>query len=300
MSYGTSFADAESGYNEADICIYGIPYDRTACFRSGAREGPNAIRRSSYNFEQTHFEHGHNQKKLAVYDYGDCSDQVLPDDMIDEVKFAVGPAIKDGKFTIAMGGDHSGNIPIIQCFKNKSIALISLDAHLDSREEYMGVRNSHACVTRRAAEHLGIDNVFVLGVRSISEEELDAEEIVPYIDAYQIYERGIEWAVKQALDSVKSEYVYVTVDIDCVDPAFAPGTGTPEPFGLHPIDVKKAIDMVGDRLIGFDVMEVCPPADPAGITSILAARYIKEAMAVYGKKLTSTSFTHRATSSKPS
>ncbi|MCQ2056463.1 MAG: agmatinase [archaeon] len=298
MSYGTSFADAESGYNEADVCIYGIPYDRTACFRSGAREGPSAIRRSSYNFEQTHFEHGRGQRRLSVYDYGDCSDQIIPDDMVSEVKFAVGPAIRDGKFIIAMGGDHSGNIPIIQCFERKSIALISLDAHLDSREEYMGVRNSHACVTRRAAEHLGINNVFVLGVRSVSEDELEMEEIVPYIDAYQIYERGIEWAIRQALDSVKSEHIYVTLDIDCIDPAFAPGTGTPEPFGLHPVDVKKVINIVGDRLVGFDVMEVCPPADLTGITSILAARYIKEAMAVYGRKLAGAPFTCDGVSSR--
>ena len=76
-----------------------------------------------------------------------------------------------------------------------------------------------------------------------------------------------------------------TETIDGIDPAFAPGTGTPEPFGLHPLDVKKLINMTGDRLVGFDIMEVCPPADPTGITPILAARYIKEVMAVYGKNL---------------
>lgn len=285
MPSGTSFADAESTYNEADICIYGIPYDRTACFRAGAREGPNAIRRCSYDFEQTHFEHGSKQRRPAVFDYGDCDDWILPDDMIDEVRFVMGPAIRDKKFTIAMGGDHSGNIPIIQCFEDKDISLISIDAHLDSRDTYMGVENSHACITRRAAEHLGIDNVFVLGVRSISEEELEMEEVVPHIDAYQIHDRGIEWAVKEALDSVKNEKVYITLDIDGIDPAYAPGTGTPEPFGLHPLDVKKLIDMTGDRLVGFDVMEVCPPADPTGITPVLAARYIKEVVAVFAKNL---------------
>ena len=204
--------------------------------------------------------------------------------MIDEVKFVMGPAIRDGKFTIAMGGDHSGNIPIIQCF-DKDIAMISIDAHLDSRDTYMGLKNSHACITRRASEHLGIDNVFVLGVRSISQEELEMDEVMPHIDAYQIHEKGMEWAIKQALDTVKNEKVYITVDIDGIDPAFAPGTGTPEPFGLHPLDVKKLINMTGDRLVGFDIMEVCPPADPTGITPILAARYIKEVMAVHGKNL---------------
>ena len=285
MPSGISFADAESTYNDADICIYGIPYDHTACFKAGAREGPSAIRRCSYNFEQTHFEHGLNQPELAVFDYGDCDDFILPEDMIDEVKFVMGPAIRDKKFTIAMGGDHSGNIPIIQCFEDKDIAMISVDAHLDSRDTYMGLKNSHACITRRASEHLGIDNVFVLGVRSISQEELEMDEVMPHIDAYQIHEKGMEWAIRQALDTVKNEKVYITVDIDGIDPAYAPGTGTPEPFGLHPLDVKKLIDMTSDRLVGFDIMEVCPPADPTGITPILAARYIKEVMAVYGKNL---------------
>lgn len=283
MPFGTSFADAESGYSEADACIFGIPYDHTACFRAGAREAPGAIRRASYNFERSHFEHGR-LPEAAVFDYGDCDDFFRPQDMIDEVRFAVEPAVRDGKFPIAMGGEHSVNIPMLRCF-GKDTALISVDAHLDSRDEYMGERDSHACVMRRAAEHVGIDNVFVLGVRSISEEELDMDEQVPYVDSYEIMEGGIERAARRALESVRSERVYLTVDIDGVDPAFAPGTGTPEPFGLHPMDVKKLINMVGDRLAGFDVVEVCPPADPSGITSMLAARYIKEAIAVRSESL---------------
>ena len=284
MPNGISFADAESTYNDADICIYGIPYDHTSCFRAGAREGPSAIRHCSYNFERTHFEHGP-LPELNVFDYGDCDDFILPEDMIDEVKFAMSPAINDGKFTIAIGGEHSINIPIVQLFEEKSIALISIDAHLDGRDEYMGSMNSHACITRRAADHLGIDNVYALGMRSISEEELEADEVIPYISAYDIHEKGMEWAVRKALDSVKADKVYLTIDIDGIDPAYAPGTGTPEPFGLHPYDVKKTINMIGDRLIGFDICEVCPPADPTGATPVLAARLIKEVMAVYAKNL---------------
>ena len=284
MPNGISFADAESTYNDADICIYGIPYDHTSCFRAGAREGPSAIRRCSYNFERAHFEHGL-LPELNVFDYGDCDDFILPEDMIDEVKFAMSPAINDGKFTIAIGGEHSINIPIVQLFEEKSIALISIDAHLDGRDEYMGSMNSHACITRRAADHLGIDNVYALGMRSISEEELEADEVIPHISAYDIHENGMEWAVRKALDSVKADKIYLTIDIDGIDPAYAPGTGTPEPFGLHPYDVKKTINMIGDRLVGFDICEVCPPADPTGATPVLAARLIKEVMAVYAKNL---------------
>ncbi len=285
MSYGLGYAGADSEYDEAEAFIFGVQYDHTACFKAGAREAPTAIRRASYNFEEIHFEHGIHQRGLAIHDYGNCDDFVLPEDMISEVEFAVAPAIADGKFTVGIGGEHSINIPIIRSFPEESIALISIDAHLDSRDEYLGTPNSHACVMRRAAEHLGLDNVYVIGARAIGEEELDRDDVIPFISSYEVMDIGIEKAVERVLDSVKAEKVYLTVDIDGIDPAFAPGTGTPEPFGLMPMDVKRTINMIGDRLVGFDVNEVCPPADPSGITSILAARLINEVLAVHAKSL---------------
>ncbi len=285
MPYGMSYADADADYNDADAVIFGIPYDHTASFKAGAREAPAAVRRASYNFEEFHFEHGLDQHLPVLSDYGNCDDFILPEDMIEEVKFAVTPCIRDGKFPIAIGGEHSVNIPIIQCFPEKGVALMTIDAHLDSRDEYMGTPNSHACVTRRAVEHVGLDNVCAVGVRSIGREELERDDVVPHVTAFDIFEHGIEWGVKKALDGLKCDRVYLSVDIDGVDPAYAPGTGTPEPFGLTPLDVKKTINLIGDRLAGFDVVEVCPPADPAGITAILAARLINEARAVYGRQL---------------
>lgn len=285
MSYGLGYAGAEAEYGDADVMIYGVQYDHTACFKAGAREAPTAIRRASYNFEEIHFEHGLDQRIPEVCDYGNVDDFVLPEDMMSEVEFAVGPAIRDGKFLIGIGGEHSMNIPVIRSFPERSIALISIDAHLDSRDEYLGTPYSHACVMRRAAEHLGLDNVFVLGARAIGAEELERDDAVPFISSYDIFDMGISKAVEKALDSVKAEKVYLTLDIDGIDPAYAPGTGTPEPFGLLPMDVKKTIDMIGDRLVGFDVNEVCPPADPSGITSILAARMINEVLAVHAKSL---------------
>ncbi|MDR0508719.1 MAG: agmatinase [Candidatus Methanoplasma sp.] len=285
MPYGITYAGAESDYDSADAFILGIPYDRTSSFKAGAREAPFQIRRASYNFEEIHFEHGLDLPQLNIFDQGNCEDPFLPEDMMDEVKFFMAPAVKDKKFTVAIGGEHSVNIPIIQCFEKKNIALITIDAHLDSRDEYLGTPYSHACVTRRAAEHLGIENVFSLGVRSISREELERDDVIPHITSFEIKDKGIEWAVKKALDSVRNEQVYLSLDIDGIDPAYAPGTGTPEPFGLEPMDVKKTINLIGNRLAGFDVTEVCPPADPSGITSVLAARFINEVLAVRSKYL---------------
>jgi len=280
MPMGISFADAESSFSEADAIIYGIPYDRTASFRSGSREAPGAVRRASYNFEVKHFEH-FPLPDVLLHDFGDLDDHIFPEDMHEEIGFSLAPAVRDKKFTVAIGGEHSITPPIVGCFDDVSV--ISVDAHLDSRDEFMGSPHSHACAMRRCADIAGTDNVFVLGVRSISEEELDCDDVVPHITSYEIMETGIERAVMRALDSVGNEKIYLTIDIDGVDPAFAPGTGTQEPFGLLPMDVKKIINAIGDRLIGMDVVEISPPYDHSGITSVLGARYIKEGIAVFAK-----------------
>lgn len=284
MTYGLSYAGADGEYDESDVFLFGVRYDHTACFRAGAREGPDTIRRASYNFEEMHFEHGLDQTFPVVHDYGNVDDFLIPEDMISEVKFTVTPAINDNKFTVAIGGEHSISAPIIESFP-KDISVISIDAHLDSRDEYLGTPHSHACIMRRAAEYVGTDNVYVVGARAMGIEELEHEDPLPFFSSYDVFDNGIESIMERVLDTVKNERVYLTLDIDGIDPAYAPGTGTPEPFGLNPMDVKKAINIIGDRLCGFDVTEVCPPYDPSGITSILASRLVNEAIAVYGKSL---------------
>ncbi|MCL2607134.1 MAG: agmatinase [Methanomassiliicoccaceae archaeon] len=280
MPAGISFADAESSFSDADAVIFGIPYDRTTSFRAGSREAPGAVRRASYNFEVKHFEHLP-LPDVRIHDFGDLDDHIFPEDMHEEIRFSLSPAIHDKKFTVAIGGEHSVTPPIVGCFDGVSV--ISVDAHLDSRDEFMGSPHSHACAMRRCADIVGTDNVFVLGVRSISEEELDRDDIIPHITSYEIMESGIDAAIRKALDSVRNERIYLTIDIDGVDPAFAPGTGTQEPFGLLPMDVKKIINAVGDRLAGMDVVEISPPYDHGGITSVLGARYIKEGVSIFAK-----------------
>ncbi|MCL1984461.1 MAG: agmatinase [Methanomassiliicoccaceae archaeon] len=280
MPFGLTFADADSEYSDADAVIFGVPYDRTATFRSGSREAPAAVRRASYNFEMKHFEHTH-VPNIAIHDLGDLDDHIYPEDMREEIKFSAAPVVDDKKFPIAIGGEHSITSPIVGCFEK--ISVISVDAHLDSRDEFMGSPYSHACVMRRCSDIVGIDNIFVLGARSISEEELEREDIIPHITSFEIFEKGMERAIEVALNSVKNEKIYLTIDIDGIDPAFAPGTGTQEPFGLHPMDVKKLIGAIGPRLAGMDVVEICPPYDNGGITSNLGARFIKEGLSVYSK-----------------
>ena len=277
---GLTFADADNAFDDSQVIIYGIPYDRTSTFRSGSREAPNAVRRASYNFEVKHFEHS-KVPDVVMHDYGDLDDFIIPEDMMAEIEFSVTPAVKNKKFTVAIGGEHSITPAIVKQYGKVSV--ISVDAHLDSRDEFMGSPHSHACAMRRCSEAVGIDNVYVLGVRSISEEELERDDVIPYVSSYDIMEKGMKKAVSKALDSVKNEKIYLTIDIDGIDPAFAPGTGTQEPFGLLPIDVKRLINAIGERLVGMDVVEISPPYDHGGITSTLGARLIKEGISVFAK-----------------
>jgi agmatinase len=119
-------------------------------------------------------------------------------------------------------------------------------------------------------------------VRSISREEYDTKPIVKYVDAYQIDSEGFENIVQRAISMIKTDRIYLSLDIDGIDPAYAPGTGTPEPFGLTPIQIKKLIRLIGPRLVGFDVVEVAPDYDN-GNTSALAARIVREVIATVYK-----------------
>ena len=280
--FGLAFADADSDDGSSDAVILGVPYDHTSCFRSGSREAPGTVRRASYNFERVHFEH--RPYSIRLQDLGNTDDFISPEDMMDDVRFILGPSVSAGKFPVVIGGEHSVTFPAVECLGD-DISVISVDAHLDSRDEFMGTRYSHACVMRRCADLVGSENVFVLGVRSISEEELDHDDPISYVTSYEIIEKGVGKALKTALDSVKNEKVYLTLDIDGIDPAYAPGTGTPEPFGITPMDVKRIINGIGDRLVGFDVNEICPPYDPSGITSVLGARFVKEVLAVHARSI---------------
>lgn len=278
---GIYFADANASFDDAKFVICGVPFDRTTSYRAGARMAPNAIRQASYNFETYLFEHDVDLSDVPMNDMGNVEECESPEEMVEIVRGIAKKAVKAGKFPVFMGGEHTTTIPVVEAFDD--IGVISIDAHLDYRESYLGLKYSHACVTRRISEHLGRENVLVFGVRSISAEE-KSEKMPEFIDAFTIHDVGVESAFKRALNIIRKEKVFLTLDIDGIDPAFAPGTGTPEPFGLTPMEVKKCISMLGERLVGFDVTEVSPPYDE-GNTAALAARMMREVIAVAWKNM---------------
>lgn len=273
---GLLFADASSTLEDSDFAIFGVPFDGTSSFRSGTAQAPGKIREASHNFETFKFEHGEDIESIKFCDLGDLDEFENVDLMTRGVEAFAKDLVAKGKFPIALGGEHSISPAVVRSFDK--VGVISLDAHLDFRNEYEGEKNSHACSTRRIADIVGVDRVVPIGVRSMSKEEnIDAEELgLRFISSYAFHEEpNMKDAVDKAVKWMDRAKIYLTLDMDVFDPAFAPGISNPEPFGLEPIEIKKCINHLADKLVGFDVVEVSPPFDN-GNTSALAARLVRE------------------------
>jgi agmatinase len=277
----TAFADANASYGDAEFAVLGVPFDRTTSFRPGARFGPDAIRQHSWNFEAYDLETGIDLSEVPIHDLGNTEEFGNAEEMVRSVREEIRPIYRDGKIPIVLGGDHACAPPSVEAYPDNapSLGVLYLDAHLDFRSSYLGDARSHACSSRRMLERVGARNIVVLGVRSVSREEMDDNKTLgmSYVSAHEIARDGIQAAVHQALNMLKTERLYISLDIDAVDPAYAGGTGTPEPFGLTPRDVKFVIDQAAPRLAGIDIMEVSPHYDQ-GSTSLLAARLAREAI----------------------
>ena len=276
MDFPHYFADAESGFEDAAFILFGVPFEKTSSFRHGAEKAPAEIRQASWNFETYDLRTGINLKEIAMHDYGDLDVRAHSSKQVFETtKAFTSTVLAKQKIPLAIGGDHSITPGIVSAFP-KDVAVLSLDAHLDFRQQYKNDVHNHACVIRRIADHLPLQNIAVLGIRSAEKEEYEQAKKLGlfFLDSFTIHKQGIAKALQQTQTRLKGKPVYLTLDIDVVDPAYAPGTSTPEPFGLSPFDVCEIIEAFSPQLIGFDIVEVCPPYDH-GQTAILAAKLFR-------------------------
>ncbi|MCL4325317.1 MAG: agmatinase [Candidatus Thermoplasmatota archaeon] len=272
------FADARKDYKDAKFVIIGIPFDVTASYRPGARFAPDAIRSASWNFESWLFDYDIDLSEHGISDLGNVGQEEDSLSMYSNVKDLFGDLLNDEKIPVTFGGDHSITIPIVDSFKDVSVIVI--DAHLDFRNDFFGNKYSHASVSRRIADHIGANNMVVIGVRSICKDEFhDAAKLgLNYISSYDILNDENSLWGNEAFNRISTKRLYLSIDIDGMDPAFAPGTGTPEPFGLTPYIVKKIIKKIGKQIVGMDITEVSPPFDN-GNTAALAARIARDGIA---------------------
>lgn len=287
------FADANSPLEGAEFVLLGVPFDATSSFRSGSRAAPNAMRDASWNFETYLMEHELDLADIAIHDSGNLEDFARPEDMMEAVKESVRGILANRSFPIVMGGEHSLTPAVVAAINEDDavgpggFGVIVLDAHMDFRDQYLNMPNSHACASRRTSDIVGIGAVVPIGVRSVSREEMeeirkDLLDRYKFITADEVRRNGMAASVNKALGLIGRERIYLSVDIDCLDPAYAPGTGTPEPFGLTSLDVKECIGILAPRLVGFDLVEIAPNYDN-GNTAALGARLVRELMAAVHK-----------------
>lgn len=280
MSGLLKFAGSSDDYASSRYVIFGAPFDSTTSFRSGQRFAPNRIREASSTLERFVYERKMALKESGIFDEGDLGATVQPKKIKEEVSGTFGRLIEDGKFPIMLGGEHSVTIGIGERLKNMDVAMIFLDAHPDFRDSLLGEKLSHGSVARRNVDALGIKRVGAIGLRAISREEYQDPIFSKYnfFSTEDVRRLGAKETVKRLLKNLSQKRIYLSLDLDVMDPAFAPGVATPEPFGLDPFQVKEIIDLLGKRMIGADIVELDPPYDN-GNTAVLAARLVQEIIA---------------------
>ncbi len=273
-----------------DVALLGIPFDGGTSYRPGSRFGPRDIRQHSslirpYNpvLQVSPFD------VLKVADVGDVDiNPIGIEDTYARVEQVVGEILDAKVIPLCVGGDHSLSLPLLRAVvkRHGPVGMVHVDSHQDMWEEYFGNKYFHGTPFRRAVEEglLDTKRVIQIGIRGpvYAESDFDfaRQRGIRWITARQVAGEGLDW-VKEQLWVVRRGAVYLSFDIDGVDPAFAPGTGTPEVGGLTSREALELVRaLVGVQLVGADVVEVSPPFDHAGITSILAANIMFEILSV--------------------
>lgn len=275
---GNVFIKSKQNYEEAQAVIYGMPMDWTVSYRSGSRFGPGRIREASIGLEEYS---PYLDRELDDVNYFDAGDIPLPfgnaEKSLDLIAGFIRQLLLNGKIPVGMGGEHLVSWPVMKTVADNydNLAIIHMDAHTDLREEYEGEPLSHSTPIRKIAEYIGPKNVYSFGIRSGMKEEFDwAKENGMQIHKFEVLE-----PLKKVLPTLEGRPVYVTIDIDVLDPAHAPGTGTVDCGGITSRELLASIHAIansGVNVVGFDLVEVAPIYDPSEQTVNTASKLLRE------------------------
>lgn len=280
---------------DVEVAILGVPYDASVTNRTGCRFGPRKIREVSSMIWGYHTKFGVTpMRDLNVIDYGDVD--VIPTDAVAnlaQIQDAIKAIVGAGVIPVTLGGDHSITFPILREVARKQgqrLSVIHFDSHMDTWEGTHGQRYSHATPFRRAIEEglINTTEYVQIGIRGPEESPADVQDALD-LGAYiipieRVMDDGVPAVLREVWDRIHGP-VYVSLDIDVADPAYAPATGTPEVGGLTSYQLLQLVrGLRGMRFVGFDVVEVSPPYDHADITSILAANLAFEFLSLIAAK----------------
>ncbi len=256
--------------DDGTICLFGAPFDSTASFRPGARFGPAAIREVSDSLETFSPVQAADLEEVSFMDKGDLELPFGdPDPALELIEKATQDILTAGKLPFLLGGEHLVSLGAVRAAARvyPGLKVIHLDAHADLRDDYLGMKLSHATVMRRVLDLLGTDSVRQIGVRSCTGQE---HETVAKLRSSP--EQIVLWA--------GANPCYLTCDLDILDPSVLAGTGTPEPGGLMFNELTTILISLITRLriVGLDVVELAPKIDPSGVSSVVAAKVVRECL----------------------
>lgn len=262
-------------YAEADWVLVGLPFDGTTSYRPGTRFGPEAMRPASWGLESYS---PLQNKDLADVRYFDAGELEFPlgnrDEILSIICENTRDVLKDGKRWFGLGGEHLVTAPVIKAYVEKypNLGILHFDAHADLRDEYLGEKYSHATVLRRCVDLTGPERLVQIGIRSGPREEFEwMRKHGTLLESMNDIPRGLE--------RLKGRPVFLTIDLDALDPSIMSGTGTPEPGGLT---FKEFVEWLkpfaGLNFVGADVLELSPHYDQSGVSTAVATKVVREVL----------------------
>ena len=273
----TIFMGAKRVPDNCSIGIFGVNYDGTCSYKSGARFGPNAIRQVSTCLETFCPRIGKDLEDFNYVDFGSLEiDKHDSKSVIKLVKLATDFIISKSLTPIMLGGEHSITRGAIEALINQypDLILIQLDAHADLRNSYMGNEHSHACAMQRCLDVLPEKKILQVGIRSGTKEEF--KFMCKQNQLIKFFPGGNAQELTKALLPYSNSPIYLTIDLDWFDPSLLPGTGTPEPGGFFWNDFEVILETLKNfRIVASDIVELSPKLDNSGVSSIVAAKVLR-------------------------
>lgn len=275
-----TFIGCESEYNEADIVLFGAPFDGTTSFRPGTRFGSKAIRSESFGIETYSPYQDRDLEDLKVFDAGDLelcfgnTEKVLKD-----IEECTDKILEDKKLPVMIGGEHLVTLGTIRSFAKKydDLHVVHFDAHTDLRDNYLGEKLSHATVMRRVLEIIGDKKLFQYGIRSGEKAEFEFAKKYSNLTKFDFSN------LEEDLKKLEGKPVYFSIDLDVLDPSEFPGTGTPEAGGVRFMELLNAILTVSKlNIVGFDIVELSPHYDNSGRSTAIACKILRELLLAVG------------------
>lgn len=270
-----TFIACDSEYQDAEIILFGAGFDGTTSFRPGTRFAPSAIRNESFGIETYS---PYQDRDMLDYSFFDSGDLELPfgntEKVLSDIKERTEIILNDGKFPFMIGGEHLVTLGSVRAVAKEypDLYIVHFDAHADLRDNYLGQKLSHACVLRRCHEIVGDGHVFQFGIRSGDRDEFTFAEEHTYMNKFNFD------TLEETVENLKGKNVYLTVDLDVLDPSIFAGTGTPEAGGVTFDELRKALTLVCSKLdiVGCDVNELSPQYDQSGVSTAVACKIIRE------------------------